>query len=510
MILKLAFRNLFANKVKSAIIVALMALATFLTVLGFGILSYSKIQTESVCRSDYCGDIFISGKTKRGNSAVVEPTLFGAMASGVVFEAPDMPYLLQVEKILQKLKSINNISDFSMGVTVSGIIKPVQDENEIETTSYQSQLDKIILANFLGINPKDHKRMYNSIKITEGSIPETGEFLVIPNERRELYNKKYQKVLNIGDAITLSTYSTNKPKTITMKVSAFYDYAHPETDIEGVCYIDINSARVLGNMTVGSQTASEIPENIDLSLVDLSEEELFSENFGVVQSANDYTEPKNTTTDDLLNILGDTQLRDTLNMPDSNSWHYITVKLNNRLSTNSIINELNRFFDANSIEAQAVGWEKAMLFFSMKLEATKTLLIIILVLLSIVSLVVIMNTLVVSIMERTGEIGTMRAIGAKKSFVRKMFFSESFVLGISGLFIGLVLAFIVSLVFNMVGMPSGTIGESLFGFSVIRVNLGLNGIGLTSLIIIVASLLATIYPLAVAMQISPLEAMNKN
>lgn len=508
MIFKLAFRNLFSNKVKSGIIVALMALATFLTVLGFGILNYSKQQTENVCRSDYCGDIFISGKVQKSKGRTVTPTMTGPFTMGVSIEMPTMPYLMQSDKILEKLKTIDSVADFSRGVSVSGGIKrPNLDEDTRYFSEASISPDDIIGAYFLGINSVDHKRMYNSIIITEGSVPETGAFLIIPNELKKRYKTKFNQSLNIGDVIFLTAFS-RVPKTIEMKVSAFYDYAHPETDISYICYIDLRSNRILGNMTVGAQTASEIPDSIDLTASELSEEDLFSGAFEVVQSSEDYSDAE--TDGDLLSILGDTELRDSLNMPDSDSWHYITVKLDNKIKTADVIKELNSWFEENDIEAQAASWDTAMHFYAQKLDATKKLMIIILVLLSIVSLVVIMNTLVVSIMERTSEIGTMRAIGAKKGFVRKMFLAESFALGVAGLLVGIVLAVVAGSIFNIFGMPAGDIGKSLFGFSVIRVSLGLSGIGLTSVIIIVASLLATVYPLAVALQISPLEAINKN
>ena len=36
-----------------------------------------------------------------------------------------------------------------------------------------------------------------------------------------------------------------------------------------------------------------------------------------------------------------------------------------------------------------------------------------------------MNTLIISIVERTGEIGTMRALGGEKSFIRGLFLAET-------------------------------------------------------------------------------------
>lgn len=510
MIFKLAFRNLFAHKVKSGIIVFLIALATFLTVLGFGILNYAKQQTESVCRSDFCGDIFISGKATRTKSGDMSPTLFGVFASGIVTNSDEfsMPYLMHSEKIIEKLKTIPSVTEFSRGCTVQGIIKPPDstDDDDFEY-DYQYDSEGFVLSHFLGINVLDHKRMYDSVKIYAGKIPESGEFLILPRDRVELYEKNYKKKLNIGDTVLLYSFR-DKSKTLAMTVRAFYDYAHPETDIDSVSYIDFNSARILGNMTVGAKTATEIPQDIDLSISELSEEELFSENFSVDKSTEDVTASENKA--DVLHILGDTSLRDSLNLVDANAWHYITVKLDNKAKTNSVIKELNTFFKENNISATAAAWDKAMLMFSARLQGTKVLMISVLLLLSIVSIVVIMNTMVVSIMERSSEIGTMRAIGAKKSFVRKMFLAESMTLGLAGLFIGVLFACILSIIFNISGLPAGDFFMGLFGFSIIRVALSVGSIILTASIIMIASLLATLYPLAVALQISPLEAITKS
>lgn len=508
MIFKLAFRNLFANKVKSGIIVFLIALATFLTVLGFGILNYSKQETEIVCRSDFCGDIFIAGMPESKKGSSVNASLMGPISVGVSFEMPKMPYLMQSEKIIEKLKTIPSVTDFSRGLTVLGIIKQ-NDTNEEESVieDFEYETGGLVTSIFLGINPIDHKRMYDSLKIYAGKIPESGEFLVLPRDRVELYEKKYKKKVNIGDTVRLSSF-TDKTKTLSMTISAFYDYAHPETDIDSVSYIDFNSARILGNMTLGAKTATEIPKNIDLSVSELSEDELFSDSFDLVKSTGDFTESKNKT--DLLRILGDTSVRDNLNLADANAWHYITVKLDNKAKTNTVIKELNAFFKENNISATASAWDKAMFMFSARLQGTKVLMIIVLCLLSLVSIVVIMNTMVVSTMERSSEIGTMRAMGAKKNFVRKMFVAESMTLGLAGLFVGVLLACILSFICNILGLRAGEFFKGLFGFSIIRVSLSLGSILLTTTIIMIASLLATLYPLALALQISPLEAINKN
>ena len=47
-----------------------------------------------------------------------------------------------------------------------------------------------------------------------------------------------------------------------------------------------------------------------------------------------------------------------------------------------------------------------------------------------VAVIIMMNTLVISVIERTGEIGTMRALGARKGFVWKMFLVETLTIAV--------------------------------------------------------------------------------
>jgi putative ABC transport system permease protein len=62
----------------------------------------------------------------------------------------------------------------------------------------------------------------------------------------------------------------------------------------------------------------------------------------------------------------------------------------------------------------------------------------------------IINTMVMSIMERYKEIGVMKAVGASNMDVKKIFFFESGVIGFLGGLFGLILGWLVSMVINQV------------------------------------------------------------
>ncbi|MCW4049478.1 MAG: ABC transporter permease [Candidatus Bathyarchaeota archaeon] len=85
--------------------------------------------------------------------------------------------------------------------------------------------------------------------------------------------------------------------------------------------------------------------------------------------------------------------------------------------------------------------------------------------------VTIVNTMTVSIMERTKEIGTLKAIGAKNTDVLLLFISESAVTGVIGGSLGAALGFLLSIIIGrLIGLPpspSMRLGFTVTGFAVI-------------------------------------------
>ena len=120
-----------------------------------------------------------------------------------------------------------------------------------------------------------------------------------------------------------------------------------------------------------------------------------------------------------------------------------------------------------------------------------------------------MNGIVIAVLERRGEIGTMRALGATKQFVRRLFAAETLALVTVASCAGLALGAMISLLVSREGIAlSNSALVSLFGGEVLRPRLG----ALSALAhfagAIAAGSLAWVYPVRLALRIQPLAAMS--
>ena len=120
---------------------------------------------------------------------------------------------------------------------------------------------------------------------------------------------------------------------------------------------------------------------------------------------------------------------------------------------------------------------------------------------AVVAIIIIMNTLVISVIERTAEIGTMRALGAQKRTVRRMFVLET--LSISVVFgaIGIVVACLAVVILNVTGIAApNSFFAMLFGGEKLRPELQWTSVVFAVGIVAAIGVLASLYPVSVAMR----------
>ncbi|MEA3420171.1 MAG: FtsX-like permease family protein [Acidobacteriota bacterium] len=149
-------------------------------------------------------------------------------------------------------------------------------------------------------------------------------------------------------------------------------------------------------------------------------------------------------------------------------------------------------------------WEKLSPFFNIS-EMIDIMTIFIKFMLIAIVLVSIMNVMIMAVYERVREIGTIAAIGTMPEKILSLFLIEGFSLGIVGVIVGNILAYIAVFLMNVF--------EITFNFSrqtgyILKPELKIGDIVFVSIIVIIISLLATLQPALKAAKMEPVEALR--
>jgi putative ABC transport system permease protein len=194
---------------------------------------------------------------------------------------------------------------------------------------------------------------------------------------------------------------------------------------------------------------------------------------------------------------------------DTGAWQFILVKLKHPSQAPKVVAELNQWFATEGIDAQAGGWKMAAGPFSQSIDVVRIIFDIAIIIVSIVAIIIMMNTLVISVIERTGEIGTMRALGAQRGFVRKMFLVETLTIAVVFGAIGAALGVGVIGILNLAHIEAGNAFlQILFAGKILHASASLGSIISSLVLVIVVAILAHIYPVSLALKIEPVRAMQ--
>ncbi|HLL01382.1 MAG TPA: FtsX-like permease family protein [Myxococcaceae bacterium] len=171
--------------------------------------------------------------------------------------------------------------------------------------------------------------------------------------------------------------------------------------------------------------------------------------------------------------------------------------------------ELQQSQELKDLKMRVVSWQKAAgLIGQFALMMTVILWIVIVIMFAVV-LAIINNAVMMATLQRVREVGTMRAIGAQRSFILTMILVETVVLGavFGGLGAGAG-SLLISYLGN-VGLPATT-EEMYFFFSGPRLlpTLGADNLITAFALVVGVSLFSTLYPAFLATRVSPVTAMQ--
>lgn len=504
LIIKIAWRNVMRHKGKSIVIGVILFLGALLMTVGNGVISGMDKGLQTNIVNGFTGDIVITSSKQESDNVFIE---FMGKSVEPIFN------FKQIDSVLKMAPYIDQY--LPIGKNTAMVLN---DEGGAPGYTY-----------LLGVDFKEYKKMFpNTMKCIEGRFMQDGEkgCLVPTGARKEMFN--LTNIWFIAEGTTADTANmipeaknvksslVYKDNLVLMGLAGDNTTTDVRVGIKGIIkfnalntiwgsfgFMDIESFR----QCFGYFTDEDVPisksEQKLLSLESQDLDNLFGENTELNSSQNESPteEPS--------------QLTQKVNpepnlMKTSGTYNLVLVKLKDHSKLNQYEKELNTLLKEHNLGVRAITWKKAIGTIGSMAILIKSALFVFVLFLFFVAIIIIVNTLSMAALERSSEIGMMRAVGARKSFISSMFFGETAVLSFFFGGLGIVTGIIVVRVISLLNIKTDNdMVQLLYGGDTFQPFLSAADIGLAILQLTIVTLIAVIYPLRVARKITPLDAISR-
>lgn len=497
-LLRIALRNLREHKSKTFIIGTIIAVGVIVLVVGNSLMDTASEGIRRGFIDNYTGDIMISGITEG------EVSLFGVQSPGGIEDTPRLPHYDEIVAYLESREDIKGITS-----QITGFSRLSVEDRPGATITI-----------LFGINTATYRSMFDNLTFIEGRDLISGEEGVtisaerlkeleerISSETKKETGEEITVDLGVGDYVLLTSFGNAGIKIREVPIIGIFELNHASEGlgIDLISFVDIQTARALNGLTIGYQGEFDL-ESRETELLEAdSVEDLFFEEFAIEETDGEIAFDVET----LDSILGDTSARDAALELDTGSWHYLLLTVENPRRVDRIVKELDSWFESNGILAQAGNWEMAAGPFAKTADVIRTVFNVAIIIVGVVALIIMMNTMMIGVIERTSEIGTMRALGARKSFVWRMFFIETLTITMLFGLAGIILAIGIIGVINLLNIPATNVFlRILFAGDVLKPGISPRSILTAVAVAAAVGIAAHIYPVNVALKIPPVRAIQ--
>ena len=499
-IFRIAVRNLRQHSSKSLIIGIIMAVGVMILVIGNTLINTIDTGIERAFIDNYTGNVMITGKTENDIS------LFGVQSPSGLEETPTIP---DHKKIKEYIAQLPNVVEMANQITGFGIIN-IEGADEGKGP-YMGLL--------FGIEPEEYHEVFQNVQIVDGHYLEPGEEgLIMSQANLDTMNEIFEMESGVGDKILITAPGSAGFKIREVEIVGVYALEFESEAASYISYIDAQTLRVMKGMNLGNQGGIDLSEEETSLLTDDSFDAMFDVDAFTGEAELDFE----MTDDNLFDILDldtgseastDAVLEDAVDempaaAPESNTWEYMLLKTDGQRAAARVIAALNLWFADNGINARAHDWKAAAGPFSTTADVIRIVFNIAIILVAIVAIIIMTNTLVINVVERTAEIGTMRALGAHKGFIRSMVTTEVFTISVIFGFIGTILGIVVLFIVGLIGFEAtNPFLEILFAGPVLKPVYSVFSVIGSWIIVVIIGMIANIYPLRLALKVQPIKAM---
>jgi ABC-type lipoprotein release transport system permease subunit len=503
-IVTIAWRNIWRHKGKSLIVGSIIFLGALLMTVGAGIITgMNKGLQESIVQS-FSGDVVLVSDKQQGDN------VFLSMMASAVEPLPDY----------QKVKSLLAESGI-----VSGYL-PIGKNVAMVLNDAGGSMDGTYL---IGIDVEQYNAFFsNNLKLVQGSFLKPGEtgvmlgtgaqkvlttsmgifFMpesievdtsIMPPEAKkmgkDLVIRRYMVFMGMTD--------DNTSTDIRLPVRGLVKYRSLNTILGSYVLMDIESYRhCMGYVSAAHQKIELPPESKELLDFDEANlDEMFGEGNLLVERDREVEE---------VVYSSESEANDRDMSLDAGTYNLVLVKLHDGVKQERGVERLSAALEEAGLAIRPIIWHKSVGAIRSMAILIKTSLFVFVMLLFVVAIVIIVNTLSMAALERTPEIGMMRAIGAQKGFIGKMFLAETVVLAAFFGSIGIAAGWVIVTILSALHLTTkNDMVQLLYGGDTFQPFLTAGDFLLAFIQLALVALLSVIYPMIVARNITPLDAISR-
>jgi len=425
-----------------------------------------------------------------------------------------------------KLKTARRLDQIHEALTIKNQkiaknpdLRDLVRQNKTQTREIVLQLDPIttqkavsILQGNLGSKEKDLPKLLSAFFDTDDSNFEN-RYKVFYDQlvpMLELYRMKP------GDILTIKSYTkSGYVEAVNVKIYGTFQFKGLEKSgtVGGLNLMDLMSFRDLYGYVTPEKLAEtkQIEKAAGATFInrDQAEADLFGASSTEVEQAKQ--KPINATAD-----LG----RDKMKRIDLFTQVYSPEEMEKGMAMGAAIilkdpaklkqtlRELQDISDKNNLGLKVIDWQKAAGNVGQMVFIAKAILYFATCIIFVVALVIINNAVVMATLQRIREIGTLRAIGARKAFVLAMVLTETVILGLVFGTVGSALGSAVMIWLGGAGVPASN-DFLYFFFSGPRLfpSLSMGSLIAAFFVVVIVTCISSLYPATMATKVSPIQAM---
>ncbi|MDY2840794.1 MAG: FtsX-like permease family protein [Treponema sp.] len=456
-----------------------MAFAVFLFCIANAIFDSTEDGVEANYVSSFTGDLVIRPSGSGQNS------LFGD-ETPVTGELTKLNLITPYKDLIEYLNSVPQISGFTGQIT--GAVAMEYNGGRIPMYLF-------------GVNGMEYMKLMPAVKIQRGESYGTGEKGIMISD---VTSRKTG--IKLGDTIQFTVSDGPYFRIRAATVTAIYKYDADNEIFKRFVLVDPATLRSLMDI---SDTVVVSEEEIDeeksflldddLDWDSLFEEAADSEAVFEEVDLNDFQ----SNSEDVI------QEEKTLLFDSGTAWNNIIVRLEQGCNAKKEIRKLNRYFKKAGWPLEATDWRHAAGSTALYLHWMRLILNTGIMIILFAGFIIVNNTLIVNVLDRTKEIGTMRAIGAKKRFISAQCMLETFMMTLSSGVIGTFAGFIASLIINKLKITfTNAFLIQLFGAEALHIHITEGNIFKLFILVVVLGFVGWIYPVFTAIKITPVKAMQ--